>query len=145
MNRKALLFVVVMLAAMLAIPAFASNDDMTIVHVKEPVAIPGHVLKPGAYIFRLADTATQPPFVEVMSQSGSRTYGFIPVFTASRGADQYGNEIDVKTDNSGLARISAFYLPGMNDGYRFIYSRSDLRKADLMASRMEKSGTIAGM
>lgn len=133
-------FLVVLFLAVSTIPSFAQNESVMNVHVDQAVAIPSHVLQPGDYVFRLLDSPTRPNDVAVMSADGATFYGILPVFTASRIS---GGDSEITTtapDAAGLARIDSWYFPGSQDGFRFIYSKSDIRKADMMAHRM-KSGT----
>ena len=133
-------FLVVLVLVASALPSFAQNESVMNVHVGAAVAIPGNVLEPGDYVFRLLDSSSRPDNVAVLSADGKTSYGIFPVFTAFRnsGGD---NEIAVTApDDAGIARIDSWYFPGNQDGFRFIYSKSDIRKADMMAHRM-KSGT----
>jgi hypothetical protein len=135
----------VLLLGLSALPAFAQNENVMNVHVDKAVAIPGKVLPPGDYVFRLADSVTRPADVQVMSADGKTEYGFIPVYSAYRTA---GSDTEVTTtppDNFGIACIDSWYFPGEQDGYRFIYSKTDLRKIDMIAQQMNLGGAQAGM
>jgi len=121
-----------LLFAVFALPSFAQNETVMDVHVNQAVAIPGHVLRPGDYVFRLVESVARPADVEVMSADGKALYGVFPVYDAYRTSD-VASEITTAPDESGLARIDAWYFPGYQDGYRFIYSNSDLRKIETIA------------
>ncbi len=131
-----LLLVLVSLAVFVTVPAFAQQDSVINVHVDKAVAIPGYVLLPGDYVFRLADTNSYPDFVEISTADGSRTFGFIRVFEAKREHASGDKMIISQPDAAGLQRIKSWYFPGETYGYRFIYSKGDLRKADMIAQQM---------
>lgn len=136
--------VVVFSLIVLALPAFAQNESVMDVHLNNQVAIPGKVLAPGNYVFRLVNIATTPQEVVVLTPNGSPVSGFIPVFESIR--EHEGNTV-VKTtapDRAGVVRITSWYFPGQRYGYRFVYSKSDKRKLDMIARSMH-SQTTAGM
>lgn len=141
-----LAFIALLLMALCTIPALAQNLSVTDVHVSRPVAIPGAILKPGNYVFRLMDSAVVPGYVEITSKNGNRDYGFVPIYTTIRRSAFSGNEITLRPpDREGMVRIHSFFFPGMKDGYRFIYSKSDLRKDDMLAAKVDHNSSSAGM
>ncbi len=140
----AVLFVVLSLIFVTAMPAVAQQNTVLNVHIEKAVAIPGHVLLPGNYLFRLRDANTYPGFVQVTSADGSQIFGFIQVFPAWR--LQAGTEKVVlsEPDAAGLEHVVDWYFPGERYGYHFIYSQRDLHNADLVAQRM-RTKTNAGL
>jgi hypothetical protein len=146
MNRtfSNFMFAVLLFLAAFTIPSFAQNQEVMNVHVDKAVAIPGNVLTPGDYVFRLADSTGRPDDVEIRSADGKTSYGFIQIYMASRNTYE-GSEVKVSAaDSTGLERIDSWFFPGSEDGYRFIYSKSDLQKADQIAQRMQTEGTSSG-
>ncbi len=139
-------FVAILLLMVLGtMPAFAQNESVTYVHVNRAVAIPGRILEPGDYQFRVIPSEQFPGFVEVMSKDGGNFLGVIRVFPAIRNDEYLGNEITVAhTREAGLDRIDSFYFPGLETGYRFVYSRGDLHKIDLASATMNRR-TASGM
>lgn len=138
-------FLVVLFLAVATIPSFAQNESVMDVHVDKAVAIPNNVLQPGDYVFRFLDSTTGPHDVEVMSADGETFYGILPVFAAYRNS---GGDLEITTtapDEAGLARIDSWYFPGSQDGFRFIYSKSDIRKADMVAQQMKSGAAGSGM
>lgn len=143
---SSLSFVVLLFLVASSVPSFALNDSVVDVHVEKAVAIPSKVLVPGNYVFRLLDSSSRPHDVEVMSADGKTFYGIIPVYETSPRDSGLGNEITITApDESGLARINSWYFPGSQYGYRFIYSKSDIRKADMVAQQMKSNNTEVGM
>jgi hypothetical protein len=138
-------FLVVLFLAVSSILSSAQNQSVMNVHVDQAVAIPRNVLEPGDYVFRLLDTPTRHADVAVTSADGRTFYGILPVFTASRNSGRDSEMTVTAPDEAGLARIDSWYFPGSHDGYRFIYSKSDIRRADRMAQRMKSGAAGTGM
>lgn len=132
-----------LLAIVFALPAVAENNTVINVHVDKAIAIPGNVLAPGDYVFRMSDPART---VVAISSADSKTfYGFVQVFKTERTGTN-GSEIrETEADSTGLARIDSWYFPGEKSGFRFIYSQSDIQKADTIAKRLKSDGSRSGM
>lgn len=133
---KRLLLCLSFLVVLLAVPALAENTTLMNVHVEKAVAIPGNVLQPGDYTFRIV-TLGGSSYVAIASADSTTNYGFVQTFRTHRNSG-YENEIrSIKTDNSGLGRIDSWYFPGQSDGFSFIYSKSDLAKVNMIAQQMK--------
>ena len=138
-------FLVVLFLAVSTIPSFAQNESVMNVHVDKAVAIPCNVLEPGDYVFRLLDSSTRPGDVAVTSADGATFYGILPVYAAYRNSGGDSEIAVTAPDDAGLARIDSWYFPGSQDGFRFIYSKSDIRKADRIAQQMKSGAAATGM
>lgn len=141
---QSVLLVLLSLTLIAAIPAFAQQTTVMDVHVDKAVAIPGHVLLPGHYIFRLADSESYPGYVQITSADGKRDIGFVQVFSGWRQHYDGTKLVMSRPDKVGLERIVAWYFPGQKFGYRFMYTKRQIRNADLIAQRMQ-SQSSAGM
>ena len=132
-------------ATLVAIPSFAQNESTMNVHVDQAVAIPGYVLRPGDYIFRLEEQSNGSRVVAVTSADYKTVYGFIPIFPAERNPEDDATEVRTSPpDNTGLARIDSWFFPGEADGYRFIYSKAEIRKVDMIAQQMKLDTNQSG-
>jgi hypothetical protein len=131
------LFLLFSLTVVATIPALAQQDTVMNVHVDKAVAIPGHVLLPGNYVFRMADAQTYPGYVLISSADGSQEFGFVHVFASRRQSYDGPQLVMSHPDQAGLEHIVSWYFPGARYGYRFIYSKRQLRNADLMAQRLQ--------
>lgn len=134
MKRFAISALFVLGLTLFANLSFAQQDSLLDVHMKEPVAIPGHVLQPGDYVFRLMESDQYPHIVQVMSADGSTVFGLFQVEPAQR--QDYGDHSAVtltEPDAAGVQSISQWYFPGSRDGYQFIYSKKDIQKEDRIA------------
>ncbi len=101
------------------IGAPAAYPDL-IVTAKQPVEVPGKVLQPGQYTFRLINLNN-----EVTVASANKTVGIFPVVPALR-MHPSGNGL-VRTEKSpagGPDRISEWFFPGQSDGYQLVYPRT---------------------
>ncbi len=142
---KRLLASLSLLAIVFTMSAFAENTAVMNVHVEKAVAIPGKVLLPGNYIFRLQDSGSGQNIVAITSADSDKTYGFVQVFTARRNSYNGASIQETAADATGLTRIDSWYFPGQQSGYRFIYSKGDLRKLETAAQKMKSNGTAAGL
>lgn len=142
---KRLMMYLTLIAIAFALPAFAQNESAMNVHVYKTVAIPGNILRPGNYVFRLLDSVSEPNVVAVTSADFQTFYGYIPVFTAYRSSEDGSRIKATAPDKSGLARINSWFFPGQQEGYRFIYSKADIRKEDMVAQNMRSKGGESGM
>ena len=117
--------------------AVAQQESVMDFHLDKATAVPGRVLLPGDYRFRLLDSVTYPNVVEIISKADDRPLGLFPIYEAQR-SDRGENEVMISSpDAAGLQRIDQWYFPGELDGYRFVYSQKDLRKIDAVAARMQ--------
>ena len=142
---KRLLMFLTLISIAVALPALAQNESVMDVHVDKTVAIPGNILQPGNYVFRLVDSASSPYDVGVFSAHFKTFYGYIPVFPAYRSSEGGSQITATAPDKSGLARINSWFFPGQQEGYRFIYSKSAIRKEDMVAQNMRSKGGESGM
>ena len=131
------MFLFLSLTMVAAIPALAQQDTVMDVHVDKAVAIPGHVLLPGDYVFRMVDSQTYPGYVQISSADGSKELGFVQVFASERRSFDGTKMMLSHPDRAGLEHVVSWYFPGARYGYRFIYSKRQLRNADLLAQRLQ--------
>jgi hypothetical protein len=133
---------VVFSLVLLALPAFAQNETVMNVNVKTPVAVPGRILAPGKYLFRLVDTSSLPNEVQITKADGTPVVGFITVFDSIR---EHHGATAIKTskpDRAGVVRITSWYFPGQRYGYRFVYSKSQEQKLDMIARGMHSQKNV---
>jgi hypothetical protein len=105
------------------------TSDVMQVKVTEPVQIPGALLQPGTYDFRLVNLDN-----EVAVSNASRFYGVhfvIPAYRRDATAD--GVALVQKTAG-GADRITSWFFPGQSQGYAFLYP-SNARQLRVMAKK----------
>jgi len=102
-------------------------NEKTTMTFNTPVEIPGHVLEPGTYVFKLVDTSNSDRnLVAVYNKNESHLYGvFLTV-------------PDHKSNTSGKVIVTfaeapagspdalwAWFYPGDNHGHEFVYPKSE--------------------
>src|SRR5947208_17033118 len=72
--KLALLSLVVALVTFVAAPSAMADggDKETVVTFSSPVEVPGQVLLPGTYVFKLADSQSDRGIVQIFSEDHSR-------------------------------------------------------------------------
>ena len=126
----ALLTVGLMSFAYLVTPATADQwDKMTTFHFNQPVEVPGHVLVPGTYMFKLADLAADRDVVQIFSQD---IKGMDHLVTMSMTIPAYTLKTPEKPMITFEERhannpeaIHSWFYPGDNYGWEFVYPKTE--------------------
>ena len=127
MNRFALLTASVsLLAATLAPTARADQwDKRTILTVNEPIQVPGQVMQPGKYVFKLLDSPSNRHIVQIFNGDGTH------LITTILAIPIYRLEVTGKTQFSfwetapGQPKaLRAWFYPGDNFGQEFAYPKT---------------------
>ena len=109
-------------------PAMADEwNKETRLEINEPLEIPGRVLSPGTYIFKLLDSNSDRNVVEVFSEDSSGKQKFVTtVFAISaykmETPDKPVIGLEERAAGSPMAIRSWFY-PGDNFGREFVYPK----------------------
>jgi len=101
----------------------------TRLEINEPLEIPGRVLSPGTYIFKLLDSNSERNVVEVFSEDSSGRQKFVTtVFAISAYKMETPDKpiigLEERAAGSPMAIRSWFY-PGDNFGREFVYPKVD--------------------
>jgi hypothetical protein len=119
----------------LTAPARADEwNQKTIFTFSEPVEIPGQVLEPGTYMFKLADSMADRNIVEVFNKDGNHLYGTflaIPDYHL-KPADKAIITFEERAPGAPEA-VKAWFYPGENYGHDFVYPKvraTELAKAN---------------
>jgi hypothetical protein len=114
------------------LPVHAQAPGDIKVHFDSQVAVPGHLLAAGDYIFRRVNS-DDPHLYEVLADGGNNFVGFIRVISAQR-AQLGDTEVDLSpADGSGVRMVQVWYPAGETEGYELSYSDKDRRKLDELA------------
>jgi outer membrane biosynthesis protein TonB len=120
-------------------PATADEwDKMTTFHFSAPVEVPGHVLVPGTYMFKLADLQADRNVVEIFHQDRKgmdhliATEMAIPAYRVNT-PDRPVVTFEERPSNSPEA-VHKWFYPGDNYGWEFVYPR---------AQRLQVASTVA--
>jgi len=111
-------------------------DKRTYFTFSGPVALPGHDLPAGKYLFRLGDPTSGRRVVQVMSEDGRKPIGFFFSIPAQRAEVADKPEVRfIETPRGAPAAIRTWWYPGERTGYEFIYPKAQARRLAQTASQ----------
>jgi len=113
-----------LLCAALGTSARADNwDRKTVVTFSDAVEIPGQILPPGTYVFKLVDLPANRNVVQIMNADQSFVYATVQTILRYRrnALDDTLFRFDERSNDSPEA-LRTWYYPGDNRGVEFIYS-----------------------
>lgn len=121
--------VAVVLAVLPASRARADEANQeTDLTINAPVEIPGVVLPPGSYMFRLLDSGETGGVVQVFSRDGSTLYStFLSIPVERTRPSSKPVVVLEKADPRGLEAIRSWYYPGDPVGHKFVYPKREAR------------------
>lgn len=93
-----------------------------------PVEIPGVVLPPGTYTFRLVnpDEGDAGGLVQVFSRDGSKLYSTFPSIPVEQSAAGSKPVVVLeKAEPNGLEAIRSWFYPGDPIGHKFVYPKPE--------------------
>ena len=101
-------------------------NQQTQITFNQPVEIPGRVLLPGTYIFKLASSNSDRNIVEVYNDRQNHLYGIFLTIPDYR-ATPAGHVIVkfAETTSGSPDALSTWFYPGDNYGHEFVYPRSE--------------------
>jgi hypothetical protein len=111
----------------------ATSDEWnkkTIVTTNAPIEVPGKVLPPGTYVFKLLDSTANRNIVQIFDKDEKQLYATILAIPNYRQepSDKPLIQLDERPSNSPEA-IKAWFYPGDQYGQEFVYPRQ--RAAEL--------------
>jgi hypothetical protein len=110
------------------------SDQKTIVTFNQPVDIPGKVLTPGTYVFKLLDTAGSRDVVQVLDKNETKVITTFIALPTEMSKPPEKPFIRFKEQAPGAPpAIEAWFYPGNTIGHEFVYPRqhaSELAKAN---------------
>jgi hypothetical protein len=99
-------------------------DQKTIVTFNSPVEIPRQVLQAGTYIFKLADSESNPDVVEVYSADEKHLYGSFLSIPEQRHEPTDSAVVIFEEETAGAPEaVKAWFYPGEDTGHEFMYSQ----------------------
>ncbi len=101
-------------------------DKMTKVTIHAPMEIPGYVLAPGKYVFKITDPAV-PDLVQIFDRDGQHLVATVFAVPAYRviPTSKTVMQLEERSANTPLALHTWFY-PGENFGLQFEYPKPGL-------------------
>jgi hypothetical protein len=116
---------------LLAVPAVHASEwnQRTDFTFNEPVEVPGRVLNPGTYVFKLTDTTANLDTVQIYTNDQKHLIGTFLTVPDYR-LKTPGKPIMTFTERAAGSpeAIKAWFYPGDNFGHRFVYPRSEAMK-----------------
>jgi hypothetical protein len=102
----------------------SSLDEQTVFTFRQPVQVPGRVLAPGKYLFKLDKSEGELSGVEIESLDRHRVYGIFAVNPEFRLDVTSAPLITFEERTPGAPQaIKAWFYPGDHYGNGFIYPR----------------------
>lgn len=128
-------------------PAMADQwNKETRLEVKEPLEIPGKVLAPGTYIFKLADGLSDRNIVEVFSEDARGRQNLVTTILAIPSYRMDTPErpvIRLEERASGQPEaIHSWFYPGENTGWEFVYPKSERLEVSANQAPVEPPSSI---
>ena len=113
----------------LSLPVIAKADGWnreTLMTFDKPVEVPGMVLNPGTYEFKLADLAADRNVVQIFNADGTRLYKNVLAIPAYRvePSDRTIVTFEERAEGAPPA-IATWFYPGNNSGEEFIYPKTN--------------------
>jgi len=124
-TRMMLLIALCTLGAILPQAKADESNQKTILTFSGPVEIPGQVLSPGTYVFKLMDSQTDRDIVQVFNQDENKVYGTfltIPDYRLKPTGKTVIRFEERAADSPEAVR--AWFYPGDNYGHEFVYPKT---------------------
>src|ERR1700751_884768 len=111
------------------IAAYADEaDQATTKTFSAPVDIPGHVLPPGTYLFKLANDDADVNVVQIFNSRGTKLYATLHTVPTERG-NVAGHTVITLVEQPGAPdALLRWFYPGSQTGNEFVYSDSEMKE-----------------
>ena len=113
-------------------------DKEMILKFSAPVQVPGKVLQPGKYVFRLADSNSNRNIVQIFSVDDQGRQDFVAtILTISDYRMKTPDKPIVQFEERHLGdpeAIKSWFYPGVNTGWHFVYPKSEQLEAASIAT-----------
>jgi hypothetical protein len=100
-------------------------DQKTVFTFSGPVEVPGQVLRPGTYVFKLVDSQSDRSTVQVFNKNENHLYGTFLTIPNYR-LQPAGKPIITFEERAAGApeAVRAWFYPGENYGHEFVYPKA---------------------
>ena len=118
------------LTAAMVTPMMADEfNKETILEFSGPVEVPGKVLTPGKYVFKIADSESDRSIVEIFSEDANGNQKLVATIPAipdyrENTPDKPIVHFEERVSGSPEA-IHSWYYPGDNTGWEFVYPKAE--------------------
>ncbi len=128
--------IAVMLVSLSAIRA-DEWDKKTILTINQPIRIPGAVLAPGTYVFKLADLSSDRDVVQVFNERQNHLIATIFAIPDRRVERTDKTELEFwETPTGSPIALRSWFYPGDYRGFEFPYPK---RQAESISARVYRS------
>jgi hypothetical protein len=130
--KFALLSLLVALITFVGAPIVRADawNKETVVTFSNPVQVPGQVLLPGTYVFKLAESQSDRGIVQIFSEDHSKLLATILAVPDYRLTPTEKNVISFEERPSGTPEaLHSWFYPGDNYGVEFVYPKSTTQLA----------------
>jgi len=120
-----------------------TTTKKTIITISEPLEVPGIVLQPGKYVFKLLNSSSNRHIVEVMNERMDHLYAL--TFTAAaRKIQPKGRTVLTFYEGKGNQphAVRQWYWPGDLDGQEFLYPHKQAERISAVAGIKVPEGSI---
>jgi hypothetical protein len=100
----------------------------TILTINQPMTVPGAMLAPGTYIFKLADDNGSRTVVNIFRESDRELMATVNTVRMHR-TDRPG-DLTLKValaENGAVPTVKGWFYPGSMDGHEFLYPKAQAR------------------
>jgi len=112
------------------------HDKKTIVTITEPLEVPGAVLQPGKYVFKLVESSNDRHIVIIKNERENHTYATIFAIPNYKVRRTGKTEISLWETPAGQPKaLRAWFYPGDNFGQEFLYPKTRVTEINQVASQ----------
>jgi hypothetical protein len=117
---------IIALAAFFELTAHADElDQTTILTFSQPIEIPGRVLPAGTYVFKLANSDSDPNLVQIFSSDQTHLYATLQTIPTERSTSPDHTAVTFAEQGSGNPDVLLkWFYPGRLTGHEFVYSKA---------------------
>jgi hypothetical protein len=112
------------------------HDKKTVVTITEPLEVPGAVLQPGKYVFKLVESSNDRHIVIIKNERQNHTYATIFAVPNYKVRRTGKTEISFWETPAGQPKaLRAWFYPGDNFGQEFMYPRTRVTEINQVAKQ----------
>ena len=122
-NKLRTLGMMIVIAGFTMLPSVKAEDwnEETAVTLNTSTAIPGNVLQPGHYVFKLADDDADRSIVQIFNEDQSHLIATILAVSAYRSEPTGGPVFTFEEQARGSEAIGKWFFAGEQSGVEFVY------------------------
>jgi len=112
------------------------HDKKTVVNITEPLEVPGAVLQPGTYVFKLVESSNDRHIVIIKNERQNHTFATIFAVPNYKVRRTGKTELSFWETPAGQPKaLRAWFYPGDNFGQEFLYPKTRVTQINQLASQ----------